>query len=647
MPPGEAFERFDELLRRRPPPPDARPGAACTQLPPVLPRRQSAGHDEQALPPPGHDWASAEDQEQLGDDDVGDAMKALSDDLETWSGDLKALCKDALELEQECRLDLAKPRLMATAQQESLFAEIRLLDEEGDRWREGVWGGLGRLRKRVATLAQNAEQCSVNQLQAIGRGIEREVEVFKAQQRQEFQTLAASELGLHEESLHALGRRAEGWVADPSALLPPQSARSRGSSTPPPDSGQDSDDLGSAHSSRRLLRMPSADGLPAVPRPGTAQAHEDEGVKEIRLEIVEVDAELACMGSETGGWSTFEHKLFLRIFTAGGLKAGPALLAKLGAKLPTPRREEELLEHVRWTGDYEALQAKRRNLLTRWRDKRVELELKAEAAGLALKAQQAELRRQAELQKQKEQGERRSQVAEWRQARAERERQVAIEQELAEQAQLRRGREAQMNKCMAQKEVVDEWRGQLEAAQAHAARQEVAARANTRRISHQEKRRIAQRNAEMLRKRMQEMPPEMMEPQRPPRRPASARSSRRLGCSNSADCCGPVDSLGQVPGSPSCGSRVRASSTHVEGSRLHQMTRSTAAKVSVKASEAAMPLSPKASQCVELPPEAAPAKPPAGASHLARVLRAASAGPPAGAGRLARPPSAPPAVASH
>mmetsp|Transcript_119276 Transcript_119276/g.382279 ORF Transcript_119276/g.382279 Transcript_119276/m.382279 type:complete len:598 (+) Transcript_119276:198-1991(+) len=597
MPPGEAFERFDELLRRRPPPPDARPGAACTQLPPVLPRRQSAGHDEQALPPPGHDWASAEDQEQLGDDDVGDAMKALSDDLETWSGDLKALCKDALELEQECRLDLAKPRLMATAQQESLFAEIRLLDEEGDRWREGVWGGLGRLRKRVATLAQNAEQCSVNQLQAIGRGIEREVEVFKAQQRQ--------------------------------------------------DSGQDSDDLGSAHSSRRLLRMPSADGLPAVPRPGTAQAHEDEGVKEIRLEIVEVDAELACMGSETGGWSTFEHKLFLRIFTAGGLKAGPALLAKLGAKLPTPRREEELLEHVRWTGDYEALQAKRRNLLTRWRDKRVELELKAEAAGLALKAQQAELRRQAELQKQKEQGERRSQVAEWRQARAERERQVAIEQELAEQAQLRRGREAQMNKCMAQKEVVDEWRGQLEAAQAHAARQEVAARANTRRISHQEKRRIAQRNAEMLRKRMQEMPPEMMEPQRPPRRPASARSSRRLGCSNSADCCGPVDSLGQVPGSPSCGSRVRASSTHVEGSRLHQMTRSTAAKVSVKASEAAMPLSPKASQCVELPPEAAPAKPPAGASHLARVLRAASAGPPAGAGRLARPPSAPPAVASH
>lgn len=606
--PVQAFDRFDELLRRRPLTPasagSSRPSSATPSLPPLLPRRHSFDAAPSLLPLTAevgcdYDWgpdkavddAAAEHDAQAGA--VGD-----SEDFAAWAEESRVAALEFKALDAECRGDLARPKLMSPAQQDALFGEARALFEEGQRWSESLWGGLARLRKRMASLAQNAERCAeVGHFQAVAHGIEREFEVFKVQQRQEFQTLTASELELSEESLVVLGRRAEGWIAEAS-VLGSSSARARGSSAPPAQEGASSgaaDGAVTARSFQQLLRAPSADDLAATPRrPGTALLADDPEVAEVRSQLLELDAEI--QRSSTGGWTAMEHRIFLRIWQAADMTVGPEVLKKLKVQLPTPKTEEEVLEHVRWSGHVESLLARRRSLVYRWRQRRLDLERSAAAELEETRARDWDRRRQEELRQQQEQEERRSKVEEWRQLRAGRDRQAAIEQELLVQEQARAERDAQASKCADLRDVVEDWRIQRETKRQHAEKQEVAARAEARCLSVENRRRVARRNAEFLRRKLKETPAEVLAGAAPSPRPLRPPSRSR-----SVDAC----------------SRLHEP-THASAQRVVNSRPATAAKVA-----------------------AVPGAERRRASHAARVRRAAAAVGQTVSGALAEPPPAP------
>lgn len=597
-PDSELFRRFDSILQRRPA--EAEGGEAAP--PPSLLSRSLRA-----------DWGEAEGvEEELRAEAAAVAERARS----RWLAEWHELSSEARGVEDEVSAELVKPKVRACMQQADPSFDRAAAEEDSRRWHQSLWGGLGRLRKRVAALAQNSEQADgegaiAGQLQAVARGIERELDVFKAQQRQEFDSFEATEPDAQEEALAVLCQRFEGWAAEASALQAPRSqsataaaAPHRGRRARAASAALALDVPATGGSSSSLARTPSAASAGGDLGVVDADVVEDAVILEVKEELAALDAEISSAGGETGGWSNLEHHIFLRLFHNFGLKATPRFYAMLQERLPS-MSEADLVDHVRWTADYEAKQTKRRLLLVKWRDRKADLARQAADARAEQLAQQAAQLRQAEKRERKAQAERRRKVTEWRAARDEEEQRSAAEQRVAAEEQARSERELQRSRQQQQREAAEAFRAQRDVVRAKAAREEATMRASaSRAVSQEDRERIAKRSAEMLRKKLQQAASAAMAAAGPPRPPGQGKPNAR---------------------------KARAASCDHAESRLHHLTHSSAQRAACR------PLA-VAQAWIDEPDLPPPGAAVGGASHVARVLRAASLGPPP-PGRLARPPS--------
>lgn len=455
-----------------------------------------------------------------------------SDSVESWGTLWAALQEEASALEEQQRAALqprpARLEAMSTAQSREVQAAQEDADHESSRWSENVWGGLGRLRKRVAALRQHSASAEPEHLQAVARGLERDLEVFKAQQRQDFQSLPlAEEL---EASLETMARRFDSWLAEPSFFA-------RGFA----DTSHASPSASSRSPSRRAAAERTASVLSgitgAAPAAGSrtelsqlpSVAHHapaaGETSRRLHLakddpELQQLKAELESLGPEadpgSGGWSATQHDVFVRILRSFKNEATPQFYARLQQQFPD-FSEAQMADHLRWFSEYEAQQARRRCILARWRQRRLELELEAgDLDGQTL----AEQRRKADEKDQRARADQRRKVTEWRQNRAEEEERAALLQKSRdeEQARIEKQRQKQQEKHNKElRESAEASRRQREAdrLQAELSRAQATRSASKRSLSQEDRHRIAQRNMEILHKKLEaQAPKRAAQPQR-------------------------------------------------------------------------------------------------------------------------------------
>mmetsp|Transcript_43692 Transcript_43692/g.78441 ORF Transcript_43692/g.78441 Transcript_43692/m.78441 type:complete len:630 (-) Transcript_43692:89-1978(-) len=436
--------------------------------------------------------------------DSEDFEEELTQDLtvESWSKLLVILQTEASthEAEQRAMLQPRPARLeaMSTAQSREVQAASEEAEHESKRWSQNVWSGLGRLRKRVVALRQNSATAEPEHLQAVARGLERDLEVFKAQQRQDFQSMGLVEPEL-EDSLETMGRRFESWVAEPSFFLRPGF----------PDA---SPSAASRSPSRRSRPAES----PAPPSTGETPRKLQQLVKD-DAELQELKVELESLGPEadpgSGGWSAYEHDVFVRILRSFKMEATPQFYARLQQQFPD-YSQAQLADHLRWFSENEAQQARRRYILARWRERRLEIEREVgELNGQNL----VEQRRKADEKEQRARAEQRRKVAEWKQSRAEEEQRAALLQQSREQEQARlekQKQKQQLKQLKETREAAEAYRRLREADRLQAERSRARARsASNRSLSQEDRQRIAQRNLELLHKKLEAQPQPKRAPQ--------------------------------------------------------------------------------------------------------------------------------------
>lgn len=398
--------------------------------------------------------------------------------MRNWEARWAEIVAEVETAESESGEELIKPQSLPASQHAELLSELAQSSADAETWSERLWSGLGRLRKRVASLSHNAERASAEKLRPLARDIERELAVFKAQQRQQFDALSSEEFGL-EEALPVLGRRYEAWLAEPSALFPPQDPSRGGSS-----------------SSR-------AEGTIATL--GPAPATEDPEIAELRTALESLEAEAESAGGATGGWSEAHHEAFMRTFRAFKMQATPAFFARLEERLPHLPKSH-LADHARWLVENEQLQATKRRLLARRKERLRELQQEAADAEAAFFVKEAEQQRQASEREQRHRAETKKRLVEWRSQRADEEEIIAERRRREEDEQARFERE-QRRQQLQQREAVDAYRRRREADRQRARDEEdqatLAASAARRARSQDDRRRIQKRNAEALRRKLQ------------------------------------------------------------------------------------------------------------------------------------------------
>eukprot|EP00429_Kryptoperidinium_foliaceum_P054628 CAMPEP_0176084168 /NCGR_PEP_ID=MMETSP0120_2-20121206/42117_1 /TAXON_ID=160619 /ORGANISM="Kryptoperidinium foliaceum, Strain CCMP 1326" /LENGTH=194 /DNA_ID=CAMNT_0017417967 /DNA_START=33 /DNA_END=615 /DNA_ORIENTATION=+ len=187
-PHADLFRRFDEILQRRPPeapseePPTEEGDGA--DVPPSAPLLRSLRADR------GED--EGEEERRRAEDTVF-AQHAIG----AWLGEWSELQREAREVEDEVTAELAKLKPRMPAPQAELELERGFADDNSRRWHQLSQPP----PEAVAVLAQNVEQVRnggavEGHLRAVARGIERELDVFKVQQRQEFEALAKDDADL-------------------------------------------------------------------------------------------------------------------------------------------------------------------------------------------------------------------------------------------------------------------------------------------------------------------------------------------------------------------------------------------------------------------------------------------------------------------
>lgn len=450
--------------------------------------------------------------------------------LEQWAAEWQGLSAEASQLEDEIRALLRRkpqrrppsagaedaaetpkgsnreaspsPRSMrarwppkpGTQELEVLLHEA---DAERGRWEDAFWGTLTRLRKRVTALGLNgAHNCNPEQLRTLAKGLEHEFEAFKASQRQDYDTMAASKPGL-EDNLHGLAQRFEGWAQEAPAL-----ARSS-SCGAPASTGE-----GQSQSSQRRSR--SAD----VERGGRGAdadgpAEEDSVVEEIKAELNALELEVQRTGGTWGGWSQFHHEDFMRIYRIFKNQATPAFYHQMSVRFPDTS-EADIAAHVQWCAESGDRQAKKRQLLVRWRDRRAELARQAAEAARERDARSLCQDRQAREREWIQRDLKMQKVSEWRQLKEEEaERAAALARATAEnKARLEREQQRSKRRLMRGVNEVLKSKRELERQQAEAELLALKqAEACRRALSEDDRRRIAHRNVELLKRKLQAQPP--------------------------------------------------------------------------------------------------------------------------------------------
>lgn len=511
----ELFQRFEDICQRR-------GDKVVTQISEVV-RRGGFSRDtdvlcEELLPSPR--FAPDEDvQEVVADQFVqGDDIN----DEEAWRREHVQLSEEESSLDnllKNIASDTPPRPLFATLLTSSQLTDLRQLQEEIDsnfsRWQDNIWSGLGRLRKRVAAISQNGA-AQTEHLEVLARGVERDLEVFKAQQRQEFETLALQEPNL-EDTLSILSRRFDGWLAEGSCLphlaaSPARSNEAGGSLTP----------------RRGYVRSEvGKEGGSAPTGPSSLHvANDDPELQEIRNSLKNIAEEVEKAGGQYGGWNQYHHEVFIRIFRIFKLQATESCYARLLERFPD-RNKEELAEHIAWFNDNETRQGRRRVLLAKWRRRKQELEQAGNQRNEPT-AEEKELKKKAEEQERQLRAEQRRKVSDWRQAKAEEEERQALrrQKEAEDEARLAREQLRQQQKQL--KETVEVFRHRREMdRQASQERVQRPTSARKRALSQEDRQRIAQRNCELLKKKLQAGLP-LPRPEEPRRNSAYDHIESRL-----------------------------------------------------------------------------------------------------------------------
>mmetsp|Transcript_34413 Transcript_34413/g.73277 ORF Transcript_34413/g.73277 Transcript_34413/m.73277 type:complete len:294 (+) Transcript_34413:2-883(+) len=196
------------------------------------------------------------------------------------------------------------------------------------------------------------------------------------------------------------------------------------------------------------------------------------------------------------------------------MQATPAFYAAVKGRLPE-MLEKELAEHARWIAEQQSRQGTKRRLLGRWRERRVELERESQRRREELQAQDEARRRQTQEQRHQFRTEQRQQIQEWRLAKAEEEERAAVLLREAEQEQRRQELDQLRQQQSLLREATDAYRSRKEAERLDAERSEALRQASAARraLSQEDRSRIAQRNMDLLKKKIQA---QTTAPARPP-----------------------------------------------------------------------------------------------------------------------------------
>lgn len=283
---------------------------------------------------------------------------------EDWKQSLRTLDSEVHWLEEELR----QTRARSSGTHELSAMWIQSADDLA-KWNDTLWTGLGDLRYQVKMLQRSKHfdyakiKGPQDHLEAVRKeeappvrkkAVGLRISTFRARMGQEFETLLEEQETL-EASLRKLQRGFKTWE-EPGLFALEGLPRERSPRSSPRSDPKRPDSL-----------VPEdAAGLPTS---------KDAELLALEEELKALDAEGGREG--TGGWPIASHEIFVRILRACRMKATPQCYARLERQFPDIS-QAELAEHLRFCTAQEARQAKRRLILTRWRQRRGVLKMQGE-----------------------------------------------------------------------------------------------------------------------------------------------------------------------------------------------------------------------------------------------------------------------------
>jgi len=321
--------------------------------------------------------------------------------------------------------------------------------------------------------------------------VEHELEAYKAQHRPHFQALLDEQAEV-EDSLSGYLRRFEAWVNEPSAAVASSSSATIATNEERAAGRQGS-------SSRLQGNTTNASKAAARIRDATK---DDPEIDALRTDLAAIDAEERRLGGPSGGWPAYSNENFLRILRMFKGQATEKFYEKLEKCFPDFSRQK-LVDHVAWAADQEKRQAERKRLFTCWRARRMQLEREANLVDERSTTEEQERQRQSRTRERQYQDKQRRKVQEWREERTDKEQAAASMQRRfdEEQAQWdrqtveeeRRLRASQREACQTYRRAREQQRQPVDHPQTPTRRS----------FSQEDRQRIAHRNLDVLRRKLQ------------------------------------------------------------------------------------------------------------------------------------------------
>lgn len=294
---------------------------------PLVARMQAAQqHTDSELPSP-------KEAPPESDSEVPEMVQM---DKEDWKEVLVSLDSEVKVLEEEL-MQMPTRSWSSTWLQDS---------KDLSRWSEKLWTDLGDLRYQVKMLQRSkhydseVKQDENNPPFLRRKAVGLRISTYRARQGQEFESLLEEQDAL-EASLRKLQRCFKGWEERPCEGLP-----SISSSSP---------------------KRPDTAGTVLAPDMVSQPPSKDLELQSLEEELKALDAE---GGRGTGGWPLAHHEIFVRILRSFRMKVTPQCYLRLEKQFPEVN-QVDLAEHLRFCHEQEARQARRRLILSRWRQRRV------------------------------------------------------------------------------------------------------------------------------------------------------------------------------------------------------------------------------------------------------------------------------------
>lgn len=403
--------------------------------------------------------------------------------VNAWCEQWRQLGLQAWSVESDSRRETQNPRSLSQEQLEDLRSTFQKNEIDFRTWERELWSGMAKVRKRVHVLARNLHFApQQGDIRRMVQGAEHDLRLFAEQTQQEEDSLAAIECSL-QDTLESSLARFEGWCAQETSVRRPFESPSK-SARPP--------------SCSRMRRT-------------TAGTGKEAKIDTMHEELERLDADIAKDGGSTGNWSYEDHDTFLKVFRKFKKKTGVEFIQEVQQLLPH-KCHEHLVGHIKFMLLYEDRQIQRKQLVEKWRCMKALAVAKVSSTDpkqeLNAMAAREEKRQRASSQErtQKEASERRQSVKEWRSARNE-------EQRAQREEQQRRVEDAKQSEIRERRRLCEKKHKELESMkslkeiEAHVGKSNAhtsgcAPNAVPRPASSDDKKRIAERNAAMLQRRV-------------------------------------------------------------------------------------------------------------------------------------------------